>query len=171
MNMIISISMCISYFFWIDVRKPVVSSYFFRVFQNQSSDRISDICIFINPPVKIVEIFAHSFFYFYDNVLIGSWFSSLLSVDDKRFGNGIMTFFDQNLFYHILDNFDIGNIFVYLFFDFITCFFGKIRNFWKICSTHSFDSFFDGSFNLADVKINNRSVSFSYFVDSHTILL
>ena len=52
-NMIISISMRIAHFFRIDVGEPVVSSYFFGVFENEPSNRISDVGIFFDSPIYI----------------------------------------------------------------------------------------------------------------------
>gem|GEM_PF-2075878 len=72
MNMVISISVRITNFCRIDMRQPVVSGYFFRVFKNQSTNRISDIGVLINSPVDVLQIILHCLSNFNNNMSIMS---------------------------------------------------------------------------------------------------
>ena len=61
MDVEIRIPVCIGYLGRIDMREPVVGSEFFTVFQYHTTDTISDVGIFIDPPVNIVQVFIHRF--------------------------------------------------------------------------------------------------------------
>jgi len=129
------------------------------------------VTICVDSPITLIEILIHGFSYFYNNIGFSSRLLSLFAVEDICFCYFIVSFFDENLLNRVLDDFYIRDFFINFFFDFFGYFLGKGRYFFEVGAADGFDSFFDRSFDLADVEIDNRSISFPDFVDCHTLLL
>lgn len=167
--MIITIPMSVPYFRGIHMRKPVVCSQFTESVKDKPSQRESLVGVFIHSPIALIEIFVHGLSYFDDDFFLRSRFSSFLPVDDKRFCDFIMAFFYQYLFYGVLDGFYVRDLFSHFLFDFFRCFLGKIRHFFEIRPSDRFYRFFDSGLYSADIEIDNSSIPFPHFVDSHAL--
>ncbi len=128
--------MSIANFFWVYMRKPVIRSDFSRSIEDESTERISGICIRIHTPIAFFKIFVHCFSNLNNHITIFPAFCAFLTIQNIRFRHLIVSFFDKNFLDNILNIFHLWNGSIHSFGKSFNNFLGNYRNIRKILSSN-----------------------------------
>ena len=161
MQMNLRIFMRLCNFIIVQLTQPVVGGNGTGVGKNQSAHRIGHRGVFFYTPVADMQIVVDNILVIQKSVLQIAQFLSLFAIQNIRLGNIIITRFDQNGFYTVLNGF-YRNLFIFDFAFKIRRYFQckKINRVIVVLFLTRIKRRLDRRCNFAQLKINDFSVSF-----------
>ena len=174
MNMIIPISVSITNLTAINMRQPIIRNNLPRSIQHKPSKTITLIRISIHPPIQFIQILRNSFINLNNNIFTLPRLAAFPPIKNISLSNISISLLNQNFLNKILNFFNIRNP------RFINRFQFLKNNFTQIFSriiTITFSIIFNSISriknrfcNPTQIKINNSTITFLYFINKHDFL-